>query len=163
MTPNRKAPHVFLLVIALGCEHSDGSKIMVEQSFAGTWQLNREQSSIPPVTKSQVLNIETDGVFVRMRETLVNDKDETLTISVNGKLDGLDYPVSGTPFADTVSYRLLRPNTIQGVAKKNGAVIVTETAVLSEDGKTIRVTYESFDGQGHCLTSHGLCERVEVR
>ncbi len=153
---------MFLLVIALGCAHSDASKIMVEQGFAGTWQLNREQSDIPPVTKSQVLVIETDGVFVRMRETLVNDKDETLTISVNGNLDGLDYPVSGTPFADTVSYRLLRPNTIQGVAKKNGAVIVTETAVLSEDGKTIRVTYESCDGQGHCLTSHGFFERVEV-
>jgi hypothetical protein len=136
---------------------------MVEQGFAGTWQLNREQSDIPPVTKSQVLVTETDGVFVKMRETLLNDKGETLTISVNGKFDGLDYPVSVTPFADTVSYRLLTPNTIQGVAKKNGAVIVTETAVPSDDGKTIRVTYESLDGQGHSLTSYGLFERVEIR
>ncbi len=135
---------------------------MVEEGFAGTWQLNRERSDIPPVTKSQVLVIETDGVFVKMRETLVNDKDETLTIAVNGRFDGLDYPVSGTPFADTVSYRLLAPNTIQGVATKNGAVIVTETAVLSDDGKTIRVTYGSFDAQGRYLTSHGLFEPVDL-
>jgi hypothetical protein len=136
---------------------------MVERGFAGTWQLNRAQSDIPPVTRSQVLVIETDGVSVKMRETLVNDKGETLTISVNGKFDGRDYPVIGTSFADTVSYRLAAPNTIEGVAKKDGVVVVRETAVLAEDGKTVRVTYVSFDGEGNSLTSHGLFERVEVR
>jgi hypothetical protein len=100
---------------------------MVEQGFAGTWQLNREQSDIPPVTKSQVVVLETDGVSVKMRETLVNDKGETVTISFNGKFDGHDYPVGGTPFADTVSYRLLAPDTIEGVAKKNGVVVVKES------------------------------------
>jgi len=140
-----------------------GDFTMAEQGFAGMWRLNREQSDIPSVTKSQVLVIETDGVFVKMRETLVNDQGETLTISVNGKFDGRDYPVSGTPFADTVSYRLLNPNTIEGVAKKDGVVIVKETAVLSDDGETIRVTYVSSDGEGNSLTSHGVFERVEVR
>ncbi|UCG57547.1 MAG: hypothetical protein JSU70_22110 [Phycisphaerales bacterium] len=138
-------------------------KSRVEQGFAGTWQLNRERSDIPPVTKSQVLVIETDGVFVKMRETLVNDKGETLTISFNGKFDGHDYPVTGTSFADTVSYLLRTPNTIEAIAKKDGVVVVKETAVLSDDGKTVRVTYVSFDGEGNSLTSHGLFERVEVR
>jgi hypothetical protein len=163
MKPIRRVLHAFLLLIAAGCSHTGGSKVMVEQGFAGTWQLNREQSDIPPVTKSQVLVIETDGVFVRMRETLVNDKGETLAISFNGKFDGHDYPVSGTSFADTVSYRLLAPNTVEGVAKKDGVVVVKETAVLSDDGKTVRVTYVSFDGEGNSLTSHGLFERVDFR
>jgi hypothetical protein len=136
---------------------------MVERGFAGTWQLNREQSDIPPVTKSQVLVIETDGMSMKMRETIVNDKSETVTILFNGKFDGHDYPVSGTPFADTVSFRLLSPNTIEGVAKKNGVVVVKETAVLSDDGKTVRVTYVSVDGKGNSLTSHGVFERVEAR
>ena len=163
MKPIRRALHVFLPLIAAGCLRTGGSTVLVENGFAGTWQLNREQSDIPPVTKSQVLVIETDGVFVKMRETLVNDKGETLRILVDGTFDGHDYPVSGTPFADTVSYRLLTPNTIEGVAKKNAIVIVKETAVLSDDGKTIRVTYVSFDGEGNSLTSHGVFERVEVR
>jgi len=154
---------MFLLLIAAGCLRTGANTVMVEQGFAGTWQLNRGQSDIPPVTKSQVLVMATDGVFVKMRETLVNDKGETLTISVNGKFDGHDYPVSGTPFADTVSYRLLAPNTIEGVAKKDGVVVVKETAVLSHDGKTVRVTYVSFDAEGNSLTSHGLFERVEAR
>jgi hypothetical protein len=163
MKPVRRALHMFLPLIAAGCLHTGASTVMIEQGFTGTWQLNREQSDIPPVTKSQVLVIETDGVSVKMRETLVNDKGETLTIFVNGKFDGHDYPVSGTSFADTVSYRLAAPNTIEGVAKKDGAVVVKETAVLADDGKTVRVTYVSLDEEGNPLTSHALFERVEAR
>ncbi len=51
---------------------------MSQSGFAGTWKLNLAQSEVPPVTKSQVLIIETDGVEVSMREELVNDKDELL-------------------------------------------------------------------------------------
>ncbi|MBN1566721.1 MAG: hypothetical protein JXA73_02670 [Acidobacteria bacterium] len=130
------------------------------QGFAGIWQLNRERSDVPPVTKSQVLEIITDGVRVAMRETLVNDKGETLTISVDGKLDGLDYPVTGTPFADTVSYKLAAPDTIEGIAKKNGIVVVKETAVLADDGMSVSVTYVSFDGKGKSSVSHGFFERI---
>jgi len=128
--------------------------------FAGTWQLSREQSDLPPVTKSQLLVIETDGIAVAMHETLVNDKDETLTITMRGRFDGRDYPVTGTSFADTVSYRLLAQDTIEGVARKDGKVVVTETAVLSADEKTIRVTYLSVDAQGRTVKNHGLFDRV---
>ncbi len=163
MKPIRRALHMLVLLSAAGCLHTGGSAVMVKQGFAGTWQLNRAELDIPPVTRSQVLVIEMDGVSVKMRETLVNDKGETLTISFHGKFDGHDYPVSGTSFADTVSYRLPAPNTIQGVAKKDGVVVVKETAVLADDGMTVRVTYVSFDGEGNSLTSHGLFERVEAR
>jgi hypothetical protein len=134
---------------------------MAGQGFAGTWRLNAQRSDLPPVTTSQVLVIETDGHAVTMREELVNDRGETLIISVAGRFDGRDYPVTGTPFADTVAYRLLDPRTIEGVAKKDGRVCVTETAVLADDGGTVHVTYRSIDGHGNALTSHGVFERVE--
>jgi len=134
---------------------------MTHRSFAGTWKLDPERSDIPPVTRSQILVIETDGVLVTMREELVNDRGETLTIAVEGKFDGEDYPVRGTPFADTVAYRLLDPHTIEGIAKKDGKVAVRETAVLSDAGDAVRVTYLSFDAQGNTAESHGFFERVE--
>lgn len=142
------------------CSHVAGRVAVVAGGFAGTWQLNREKSDIPPVTKSQLLTIETDGLRVAMREILVNEKGETLTITAEGRFDGLDYPVEGTPFADTVSYRLLGRNIIEGVAKKAGAVVVKETAVLADDGLSVTVTYLSFDDQGHSFTNHGVFERV---
>lgn len=127
--------------------------------FAGTWVLDLSRSNIPPVTRKQVLSIETDGVRVAMREEIVNDKDETLVIAVDGRFDGRDYPVTGTPFADTVAYRLLDPRTIAGVAKKGGRVCVRETARLDESGDTVRVTYESYDDEGRTHTSHAVFER----
>ncbi len=134
---------------------------MSVQSFAGTWKLNLAKSDIPPVTKSQVLTLDTDGFHVAIRAELVNDQSETLVISVQGQLDGQDYPVQGTPFADTVSYRLLNPHTIEGLAKKNGRVCVRETAVLTQDGHVIRVTYLSYDERGNTHTSHGVFDRIE--
>jgi hypothetical protein len=98
-----------------------------------------------------------------MTEELVNDKGERLIIAVQGKFDGQDYPVKGTPFADTVSYRLLDPHTIEGVAKKSGRVCVRETAVLSQNRHVIRVTYLSYDERGNTHISHGVFERIDLR
>jgi len=152
---------LLVLVLASGCLQERGKPNMKGEGFAGRWRLVREKSDIPPVTKSQTLEIETDGVRVAMRETLVNDKDEALTITVHGKFDGADYPVHGTPFADTVAYTLRDARTIEGVAKKNGVVVVKETAVLADDRMAVRVTYESFDGEGKVHVNHGFFERVE--
>ena len=149
-----------LLVGAVGCSQRGEPMAMAHQGFAGIWRLNRQKSDMPSVTQSQVLEIKTDGVLVAMRETLANDRGETLTISVDGRFDGLDYPVTGTPFADTVSYRLRAPNMIEGVAKKGGVVVVQETAVLADDGMSVSVTYVSFDGQGKSYVNHGVFERV---
>lgn len=133
---------------------------MVQTGFTGTWKLNLAASDIPPVTKSQVLTIATDGVNVTMREELINDKDERLVIAVQGKFDGNDYPVTGTPFADTVSYRLLDAHTIEGIAKKNGRICVKEKAVLSAAQDMVRVTYESYDERGNVHLAHGVFERA---
>jgi hypothetical protein len=136
---------------------------MATKGFTGTWQLNREKSDIPPVTQSQVIDIETDGIRITMRETLVNDKGETLTIYFDGSLDGCDYPVTGTPFADTASYLLQAPNRIEGTAKKGGVVVVKETAVLANDGESVSVTYVSYDTKGEAFMNHGFFDRVDRR
>jgi len=133
---------------------------MKHNGFAGIWKLNLALSEIPPVTKSQILTIETDGVNVLMHEELINDKDEHLVIAVQGKFDGRDNPVTGTPFADTVSYRLLNSHTIEGIAKKDGRICVKETAVLSDAEDAVHVTYESYDERGTVHISRGVFERV---
>lgn len=130
-------------------------------NFNGVWKLNLEKSNIPPVTKSQTLTIETDGYNVTMLEELINDKNECLSITLSGKFDAQDNRVSGTSFADTVSYRLLDSHTIEGIAKKNGKICVKETAILSEDRNNVSVTYLSFDEQGNTIENYGFFERVE--
>lgn len=130
--------------------------------FNGVWKLNLEKSDIPPVTKGQILNIETDGFNITLREELVNDKDELLIISLSGTLDGKDNVVNGTPFADTVAYRQINPNTIAGIAKKNGLICVKEEAVLLEDKNTVFVTYISFDQNGNTIKNFGYFDRINM-
>ena len=129
--------------------------------FNGIWKLNKEKSDIPPVTKSQILTIETDGLNVTMKEEIINDKDELLIISLAGTFNGKDTPVNGTPFADTVSYKLLNSNLIEGIAKKGGRICVKEEAILSEDRNTVNVTYLSFDQNGNTNKNFGCFERVK--
>ena len=129
--------------------------------FNGVWILNFAKSDVPPITKSQILTIETDGLNVSMREEIINDKDEVLIISLSGTFDGRDNIVKGTPYADTVSYRLLSPNSIEGIAKKDGRVCVKEEAVISQDGNTVNVTYLSYDQNGKTFRNFGCFERVK--
>ena len=128
--------------------------------FNGVWKLNLTKSDIPPITKSQILKIETDGFNITMREELINDKNEQLIISLSGTLDGKDNIVEGTPFANTVSYRSLDNNSIEGVAKKDGRVFVKEEVVLSEDKNIVSVTYTSYDQNGNTFKNFAYFERV---
>jgi hypothetical protein len=113
---------------------------MSRHGFTGIWKLNPDKSGFLPNTKSQILMIETDGIDISIQEELINDRDERLDIEVKGRLDGMDNTVTGTPFADTVAYRLIDSHTIEGIAKKNAIICVKETAVLSEDNAVVSVT-----------------------
>jgi hypothetical protein len=130
--------------------------------FNGIWKLNLAKSDIPPITKSQILTIDTDGFNVTMKEELTNDNDELLIISLSGSFDGNENVVKGTPFADTVSFRLLNQNSIEGIAKKDGRICVKEEAVLLEDKNTVNVTYLIFDLNGNSTKYFGYFERVKA-
>jgi hypothetical protein len=91
---------------------------MEKHGFSGIWKLNPDKSGFLPNTKNQILTINTDGIDISISEELVNDRGEHLFISVNGRLDGSDSPVTGTMFADTVAYRLVDNHTSEGKRKE---------------------------------------------
>jgi len=130
------------------------------ESFHGTWALNVSRSRLNvPAPRSQVVRIAVRMKDVRMEQRIVNDRGERLFIAVDARFDGRDYPVTGTPYADTVAYRLTGARTIEGVAKKDGRVVVNETAVLAPDGRSLTVTYHSHLPDGRTVTSTAVFER----
>ncbi len=132
------------------------------EGFRGTWKLNPALSRLNvPAPQSQVVRITVRGQDVRMEQRIVTDRGERLLIAVAARFDGRDYPVTGTPFADTVAYRLTGARTIEGVAKKAGRVVVNETAVLAPDGRSLTVTYLSHLPDGRTVTSTAVFERIE--
>jgi putative transposase len=74
----------------------------------------------------------------------VNDKGQPLKISYEAKFDGKDYPVTGVPDTDSVSYRRVNAYTLQGKLKKGGKMIAEFTVVVSKDGKITTVLYTDY-------------------
>ena len=142
-----------LCVISLGL-------VAAQDPFSGVWKLNLSKSTLPqPAPQSQTVSMNVDRQSIRIYEELVSETGERLTVTVDARFDGKDYPVIGTPRADTVAYQRVNSRTIKGVARKSGKVVSTETAVISKDGGTMRVTYSSTDERGKRAGGVGVFDK----
>ena len=128
--------------------------------FSGTWVLNLSKSKLPPpLPQSQTSYIEANSNSIRIRELIVNDKGEQMSITVDAKFDGKDYPIIGSPFVDTVAYQRVDSHTLKGIVKKAGQVVTTEKATVSPDGKTLTGTYSGTDLSGKQVTGVAVFEK----
>lgn len=118
------------------------SLFAAESPFSGTWKLNLAKSKMtPPVPKSDIAVVDADENGLKLSQDVVTDKGESLKISYEAKFDGKDYPVTGDPSADSVSYKRVNANTLKGQTKKGGKVAIDATIVVSKDGKITTVNY----------------------
>jgi hypothetical protein len=128
--------------------------------FAGFWRLDLAKSKLPPpLPRSQTSRIDVDGNSIHIREDIENNKGERLTITVEARFDGRDYPVHGTPFADTIAYERIDPRTLKGTVKKAGRVITNEIIVISPDGTTMTSSYSGTDATGKEATATAVFEK----
>ncbi len=96
---------------------------------------------------------------IEIKEEVVTDSGERLIIHAKAKFDGVDYPITGSPAVDTIAYQRADHNTIKGVGKKYGKVVIQETAVLSRDGNSVTGTYTMTDANGEEITAIAVFER----
>ena len=130
--------------------------------FTGTWVLNLSKSNIPPpftAAKRQIVHLTINGSDFEINEEVVTDSNEKLTIHAKAKFDGKDYPITGTPAVDTIAYQRVDRNTIKGVGKKDGKVVIQETAVVSPDGNSITGSYSITDATGKQVTAIAVFEK----
>ncbi len=128
--------------------------------FSGSWKLNPSRSKLPPpIPRSQTVRIKAGSRSIRIREEVVDEKGKRLTITVNARFDGKDYPVTGSPFADAVAYERIDSRTLKGTVKKAGKVVTSETATISADGKTLTGTYSGTDATGKQVDAVAVLDR----
>jgi hypothetical protein len=121
------------------------SLFAAESPFSGTWKLNLAKSKMtPPVPKSDIAVVDADENGLKLNQDIITDKGESLKISYEAKFDGKDYPVTGDPSSDSVSYKRVNANTLKGKTKKGGKVATDATIVVSKDGKIITVDYTDY-------------------
>src|ERR1700686_2802412 len=87
---------------------------------SGSWKMNPAKSkySPGPAAKSVNLKVEADEKGVKIDAAGTDGDGNPTHVAYDAKFDGKDYPVTGLPYADTVSVKRVGADTIQGTMKK---------------------------------------------
>jgi len=128
----------------------------------GTWKL---RGAIPNVVgadspTSVILTYEAAGTGVKATLEMVGVNGVLAHLEFSGDYDGKDNLITGSSQAgDVVALTRLDANTVRLVHKRDGEVIVTQTEVVSSDGKTMTVTTTGTTPWGAPLNGVAVWER----
>lgn len=116
----------------------------------GTWKLNVAKSKFSPgpAPKSLTVRWEPSGNGVKAASESISADGKPISGGYTANYDGKDYPIVGSPAADTVSFRRIDANTVERTDKKAGKVVQVLTRVMAKDGKSITVTTKGTTAKG---------------
>jgi hypothetical protein len=121
---------------------------IAQDAFNGIWKFNLNDAQFPKKPDVFVLQ---DGMY----------DCKTCVPPVNVKADGEDHPVTGHPYFDSVSIKVVDDRTIEEVDKKNGKTVATTKTVVSQDGKTADFEFtDSSNTNADPVTGKGSATRV---
>ncbi len=119
-----------------------------QNAFDGTWKLNLNPAE--PPKKPDVFLLQ-DGMY----------QCKTCVPPIDVKADGQDQKVSGDPYHDTVSIKVVDDHTMEETDKKDGKIVTTTKVTVSPDGNT--ATFEFSDSSAtnaDPVTGKGEATRV---
>jgi len=124
--------------------------VAAADQHSGTWKMNPAKSKYSPGPAAKIVNlkIESDENGIKIDAEGTDGDGNPTHVQYDAKFDGKDYPVTGLPYADTVSVKRIDANTIQSTLKKGGQVVMTVTSTVSNYGKTRTSTFKGKDAQG---------------
>jgi hypothetical protein len=137
------------------------SMLDATRGFFGAWKLNREKSVYqlgePPKIGDYLIEPEGEKLKVTMHWVTVDDKEfNQVYYSIP---DGVEYPYTDGPGVDAVSMTLTAPNTLDSAAIKDGKVINFARRILSDDGKTLKITMSGITPQGTEYSNLAIYEK----
>ncbi|MEO5740339.1 MAG: hypothetical protein ABIS29_07075 [Vicinamibacterales bacterium] len=142
-----------LLCLATGMAHGQASNPLV-----GTWKLNVAKSS--GGFKSGTTKIEAAGEGVKFIVDMVAADGKASHWTLTANFDGKDSPVTGdSPYGDMTAFTRIDANTTRMVSKKAGKVTVTQTIVVSADGKTRTTTTKGTNAMGQPVDTVAVYEK----
>lgn len=122
----------------------------------GTWKLDLAKSKYSPANlapKSSMTKIEATADGIKATVDNVDADGKTIHYTFTAKYDGKDYPVTGDPNRDTVSYKKVDDYTFDSTSKKGGKVTTTAHIVYSKDGKMRTLTITGTNAQGQKVSN----------
>ena len=95
-----------------------------QTAFDGTWRLDLSKAQLPKKPDKYLLQ---NGTY----------KCETCAPPFEVKADGQDQKVTGHPYFDTMSVRVVNAKTVELTSKKNGRIVGTGKEQVSDDGNQL--------------------------
>lgn len=139
-----KNPLLFGLVIALLAS----APAIAQNAIDGTWKFNLSDAQFPKKPDVYLLQ---NGKY----------QCKTCVPPIDVKADGQDQPVSGDPYRDSVSIKVVDDRTIEEIDKKNGKTVTTSKTVVSPDSKTAAFEFtDSSNTNADPVTGKGSITRV---
>lgn len=121
---------------------------VAQSPFDGTWK--NDMSSVQFPTKPDVYVVQ-NGMY----------ECKTCVPPVNIKADGNDQKLTGDPYADTMSVKVIDDHNIESTTTKNGKVVGTAKVSVSSDGNTMTVNWtDSGEPSGGTQTGTYTAKRV---
>jgi hypothetical protein len=115
----------------------------------GVWQLDVAKSRYtpgpPPRNETRTYVRDKEG----LKGTIQRRRDDGKTEVIEYRADfDHEYPVTGTEAYDTIRLKRIDARTAEAVLSHAGRVFGTARRVVSEDGRTLTITFRQED-QGH--------------
>jgi len=118
-----------------------------EDPFTGTWRFNPQRSTLStPSPQSWVQQIIATRDEVHVHETIIRLDGSQTIVEVMASFGGGEYPVIGSPAADTIAYRRVSGNSISGTGRKNGVITLMETVTVAPESNTLTLSYSIHSG-----------------
>lgn len=137
------------------------STVWAADPVLGTWKLNLSKSSYSPgpAPKSQtrIYEAHPQGVQVTIKTIHANGESTTVQHPVN--YDGKEHPVTGGGQADAIALQKIDDYTAESTLKHASKIIGSNRRSVSQDGKTMTITYQGTDGKGRSVKNTAVYEK----
>ena len=120
----------------------------------GMWKLNLAKSDYGalPLPRSIIRTFRAprEGE-IAFTVNEVTASGESIHIEWAGRYDGKHYPATGARSYDSVAVKRSSAGTLEWTLEKGGRLAGTETSSVSQDGKTLTVTWAGKNPQGETI------------
>jgi hypothetical protein len=150
------------LAAGLGAVLVSNATALAADNWLGTWKLNVAKSKFVPGPPPQAMTIKFEPAAdggIRFTGDGVNGEGQPTHLEYAAKFDGTDVRWTGNPNADSASPRRLDANRYENVWKKDGKAVVTVSATVSADGKTLTIIQRGKDAKGQVMDMTEVFEK----
>jgi hypothetical protein len=154
-------PTQLVIALVLAGLASVGVPAQTPDPFVGTWKLNVAKSKT--TFKSGTTVVESAGDGIRTTADMVRGDGTADHFTWTAKYDGRDNPVIGaSPYgsgAHSIALTRIDSHTAKIVTKLDGKVTITQTLVVSVDGKTRTIHTTGTDHTGQPVSTTAIYEK----